>query len=39
MWKLILGVIIINAGLSERSNERSETLRDIDIISAKLYQK
>jgi len=39
MWKLIPGVIIINAGLSERSYERSGTLYAIDIISAKLYQK
>ena len=39
MWKLILSVMIISAGLLERSHARSETLRAIDIISAKLHQK
>jgi len=39
MWKLILGVITINTGLTERSYERLETLRAIDITLAKLYQK
>jgi len=36
MWKLILVVIIINAGLPERSYERSHTLHAIDIMSAKV---
>ena len=35
----MLRVKILNLGLLERSYERSETLRAIDIISAELYQK
>ena len=39
MWKLIPRVIIIKAGLSERSYERLETLHAIDINLPKLYLK
>jgi len=39
MWKLIQGVININAGVSGSSYEGSETWRGMNSISAELHQK